>query len=71
MLTAALEQCLDVIWGETHEVLTDLTAPPLCKELSQRALEILKTLFNITYSVHRQDLDEVNAVISLTIITIF
>ncbi|XP_073800692.1 chaperone Ric-8A isoform X3 [Danio rerio] len=58
MLTAALEQCLDVIWGETHEVLTDLTAPPLCKELSQRALEILKTLFNITYSVHRQDLDE-------------
>uniref|UniRef100_A0A8C1WIP2 Synembryn n=1 Tax=Cyprinus carpio TaxID=7962 RepID=A0A8C1WIP2_CYPCA len=58
MLTAALEQCLEVCWGETHEVLTDLTAPPVCKEVTQRALEFLKTLFNITYSVHRQDLDE-------------
>ncbi|XP_043091352.1 synembryn-A [Puntigrus tetrazona] len=58
MLTAALEQCLEVHWGETHEVLTDLTAPPVCKEVTQRALEILKTLFNITYSVHRQDIDE-------------
>uniref|UniRef100_A0A671PDX5 Synembryn n=1 Tax=Sinocyclocheilus anshuiensis TaxID=1608454 RepID=A0A671PDX5_9TELE len=55
MLTAALEQCLEVCWGETHEVLTDLTAPPVSKEVTQRALEILKTLFNITYSVHRQE----------------
>ncbi|XP_051741450.1 synembryn-A [Ctenopharyngodon idella] len=58
MLTAALEQCLEVCWGETHEVLTDLTAPPVCKEVSQRALEILKILFNITYTVHRQEIDE-------------
>ncbi|KAK7174780.1 hypothetical protein R3I93_001855 [Phoxinus phoxinus] len=58
MLTAALEQCLEVCWGETHEVLTDLTAPPVCKEVSQRALEILKILFNITYNVHRQEVDE-------------
>ncbi|XP_016343266.1 synembryn-A-like isoform X2 [Sinocyclocheilus anshuiensis] len=58
MLTAALEQCLEVCWGETHEVLTDLTAPPVSKEVTQRALEILKTLFNITYSVHRQEVDE-------------
>ncbi|XP_016302556.1 synembryn-A-like isoform X2 [Sinocyclocheilus anshuiensis] len=58
MLTAALEQCLEVCWGETHEVLTDLTAPPVCKEVTQHALEILKTLFNITYSVHRQEVDE-------------
>lgn len=62
MLTAALEQCLEVCWGETHEVLTDLTAPPVCKEVSQRALEILKILFNITYNVHRQEVDEVNAI---------
>lgn len=61
MLTAALEQCLEVRWGEMHEVLTDLTAPPMCKEVTQRALEILKTLFNITYSVQRQEVDEVNA----------
>uniref|UniRef100_A0A8C1PJB7 Synembryn n=1 Tax=Cyprinus carpio TaxID=7962 RepID=A0A8C1PJB7_CYPCA len=58
MLTAALEQCLEVCWGETHEVLTDLTAPPVCKEVTQCALEFLKTLFNITYSVHRQEVDE-------------
>ncbi|XP_016397118.1 synembryn-A-like isoform X2 [Sinocyclocheilus rhinocerous] len=58
MLTAALEQCLEVCWGETHEVLTDLTAPPVSKEVTQRALEIIKTLFNITYSVHRQEVDE-------------
>ncbi|TRY59956.1 hypothetical protein DNTS_017614 [Danionella cerebrum] len=58
ILTAALEQCLEVSWGETHEVLTDLTAAPICKEVTQRALEILKTLFNITNSVHRQEVDE-------------
>ncbi|KTF96246.1 hypothetical protein cypCar_00012049 [Cyprinus carpio] len=58
MLTAALEQCLEVRWGETHEVLTDLTAPPVSKDVTQRALEILKTLFNITFSVHRQEVDE-------------
>lgn len=62
LLTAALEQCLEVRWGEGYEVLTDLTAPPVNKEVSQRALEILKTLFNITYTVHRQELDEVNVV---------
>ncbi|XP_051988320.1 synembryn-A-like [Xyrauchen texanus] len=58
MLTAALEQCLKVRWGEANEVLTDLTAPPVCKEVSRQALEILKTLFNITYTVHRQEVDE-------------
>ncbi len=67
MLTAALEQSLEVCWGETHEVLTDLTAPPVCKEVTQCALEILKTLFNITYSVHRQEVDEVNTAFLLAI----
>lgn len=60
LLSAALEQCLEVRWGEVYEVLTDMTAPPVTKEVSQRALEILKTLFNITHTVHRQELDEVN-----------
>lgn len=67
MLTAALEQSLEMRWGETHEVLSDLTAPPVCEEVTQRALEILKTLFNITYSVHRQEVDEVNAASLLAI----
>uniref|UniRef100_A0A8C2PRJ3 Synembryn n=1 Tax=Cyprinus carpio TaxID=7962 RepID=A0A8C2PRJ3_CYPCA len=70
MLTAALEQCLEVCWGETHEVLTDLTAPPVCKEVTQRALEFLKTLFNITYSVHRQEVDEVNPAFFLLAISL-
>ncbi|XP_030649771.1 synembryn-A [Chanos chanos] len=63
MLTAALEQCLAVHWGEVYEVLTDPTAPPVCKDVSQRAIEILKTLFNITYSARRQQPDEEEAAI--------
>ncbi|XP_036408751.1 synembryn-A [Megalops cyprinoides] len=63
MLTTALEQCLAVQWGEGYEVLTDPTAPPVSKEASQHAIEILKTLFNITYSTHRQDPDEEDAAI--------
>ncbi|XP_045077591.1 synembryn-A-like isoform X2 [Coregonus clupeaformis] len=61
MLTAALEQCLSVQWGEEYEVLSDHRAPPVSKEVSQRAVEILKTLFNITYSFHRQEPDEEDA----------
>ncbi|KAG9342943.1 hypothetical protein JZ751_015159 [Albula glossodonta] len=61
MLTAALEQCLEVQWGEGFEVLRNPTAPPVSKEVSQRAMEILKTLFNITYSVHRKEPDEEDA----------
>ena len=59
MLTAALEQCLSARWGEEYEVLSDHSAPPISKEVSQRAVEILKTLFNITFSFHRQEPDEV------------
>ncbi|XP_071761311.1 chaperone Ric-8A [Centroberyx gerrardi] len=61
MLTKALEQCLAVRWGEGYEVLSDRTAPPVSKEASQRAIEILKTLFNITYTLHRQEPDEEDA----------
>ncbi|KAG5832034.1 hypothetical protein ANANG_G00286820 [Anguilla anguilla] len=61
LLTAALEQCLEVQWGEGNEVLRDPTAPPVSKEVSQRAMEILKTLFNITYNSHRQQPNEEDA----------
>ncbi|XP_035253331.1 synembryn-A [Anguilla anguilla] len=61
LLTAALEQCLEVQWGEGNEVLRDPTAPLVSKEVSQRAMEILKTLFNITYNSHRQQPNEEDA----------
>ncbi|KAK3552339.1 hypothetical protein QTP86_010436 [Hemibagrus guttatus] len=62
MLTAALEQCLDVQWADVYEVVAwDSDCPPVCKEVSQRAIEILKVLFNITYSSHSQQPDEEDA----------
>ncbi|GAA6068208.1 synembryn-A, partial [Tachysurus ichikawai] len=62
MLTAALEQCLEVQWANMYEVVSwDSESPPVCKEASQRAIEILKVLFNITYSSHMQQPDEEDA----------
>uniref|UniRef100_A0AAY5ECW3 Synembryn n=1 Tax=Electrophorus electricus TaxID=8005 RepID=A0AAY5ECW3_ELEEL len=58
MLTAALGQCLEVRWAEGFEVVTDITAPPISKDATQRAMEILKSLFNVTYTVRRQISDE-------------
>ena len=51
--------CLSVKWGEEYKMLSDHSAPTGSKEVSQRAVEILKTLFNIAYSFHRQEPDEV------------
>ncbi|KAK1797969.1 hypothetical protein P4O66_000730 [Electrophorus voltai] len=59
MLTAALGQCLEVRWAEGYEVVTDITAPPISKDATQRAMEILKSLFNVTYTVRRQISDEI------------
>ena len=64
MLTAGLEQCLAVRWGEDYdEELGEpgQTAPSVPREASERAIEILKTLFNITYSARRQQPDQVSA----------
>ncbi|XP_056144332.1 synembryn-A [Lampris incognitus] len=61
MLTTALEQCLAMQWADRYEALSDQWAPRVCREASQRAIEILKTLFNITYSFHRQEPDEEDA----------
>ncbi|XP_035510841.1 synembryn-A [Morone saxatilis] len=61
VLTKALEQCLAVRWGEGYEVLTDSTAPPITKDMSQEVIEILKTLFNIAHRFHRQEPDEEEA----------
>uniref|UniRef100_A0A3B3CH82 Synembryn n=1 Tax=Oryzias melastigma TaxID=30732 RepID=A0A3B3CH82_ORYME len=56
ILTAALESTLEVQWKEQYECALDPAAPPISPEASQRIIEILKILFNITYSNHRQDL---------------
>uniref|UniRef100_A0A3Q0SCY5 Synembryn n=1 Tax=Amphilophus citrinellus TaxID=61819 RepID=A0A3Q0SCY5_AMPCI len=61
VLTKALEQCLAVRWAVEYEVLTDSTEPPISKEVSQKVIEILKTLFNITHMFHRQEPDEEDA----------
>ncbi|XP_041938296.1 synembryn-A [Alosa sapidissima] len=56
LLTALLEQCLEVQWGEQNHVLPRV--PPVPPEASQRAMEALKTLFNITHSAHTQEPSE-------------
>ncbi|XP_070704640.1 chaperone Ric-8A [Pempheris klunzingeri] len=61
VLTKALEHCLAVRWGEGYEVLSDSTAPPISKEMSQDVSEILKTLFNIAHRFHMQEPDEEDA----------
>uniref|UniRef100_H2LQQ7 Synembryn n=1 Tax=Oryzias latipes TaxID=8090 RepID=H2LQQ7_ORYLA len=58
ILTAALESTLEVQWKEPYECVLDPAAPPISPEASQRIIEILKILFNITYSNHRQDLTD-------------
>ncbi|XP_076852359.1 chaperone Ric-8A [Brachyhypopomus gauderio] len=58
LLTAALEQCLEVHWRQAYEVVTDSTAPSISKDTTECAVEILKTLFNITYTARRRIPDE-------------
>ncbi|XP_070707867.1 chaperone Ric-8A [Pempheris klunzingeri] len=60
-LTAALESCLEVQWKEQYECVLSPAAPPISLEASQRIIEILKILFNITYSTHRQEPSEEDA----------
>lgn len=60
ILTAALENCLEVQWKEQYECVLSPDAPPISLEASQRIIEILKILFNITYSTHRQEPSEVS-----------
>ncbi|XP_040922762.1 synembryn-A [Toxotes jaculatrix] len=61
ILTAALESCLEVQWKDQYECVLDPAAPPISLEASQRITEILKILFNITYSTHRQEPSEDDA----------
>ncbi|XP_071319433.1 chaperone Ric-8A isoform X2 [Trachinotus anak] len=61
ILTAALESCLEVQWKDQYECVLNPAAPPISLEASQRVIEILKILFNITYSTHRQEPSEDDA----------
>lgn len=60
ILTAALENCLEVQWKDQYECVLSPDAPHISLEASQRITEILKILFNITYSTHRQAPSEVS-----------
>ncbi|CAL1599363.1 unnamed protein product [Knipowitschia caucasica] len=55
LLTAALESCLEVEWTDQYQCVLDLAAPPISLDASQRVMEILKILFNITFSSHRRE----------------
>ncbi|XP_034717023.1 synembryn-A isoform X2 [Etheostoma cragini] len=61
IFTAALESCLEVEWKEQYECVLNPAAPPISLEASQCIIEILKILFNITYSTHRQEPSEDDA----------
>ncbi|XP_069547345.1 synembryn-A [Brachyistius frenatus] len=61
ILTAALESGLEVQWKEQYECVLDPAAAPISLEASQRIIEVLKILFNITYSTHRQEPSEDDA----------
>ncbi|KAF3704476.1 Synembryn-A Protein Ric-8A [Channa argus] len=61
ILTAALESCLEIQWKDQYECVLDPAEPPISLEASQRITEILKILFNITYSTHRQEPSECDA----------
>uniref|UniRef100_A0A3Q3KDR0 Synembryn n=1 Tax=Monopterus albus TaxID=43700 RepID=A0A3Q3KDR0_MONAL len=63
LLTAALENCLEVQWKDHNEYVLDPAAPPISLDASQRIIEILKILFSITYSTHRQEPSDDDAAI--------
>ncbi|MEQ2187918.1 hypothetical protein GOODEAATRI_009670, partial [Goodea atripinnis] len=54
-----LEQYLALRWAEGHQLITDSTAPPISKEVSEDVIEILKTIFNIAHRFYRQEPDEI------------
>ncbi|KAG8567732.1 hypothetical protein GDO81_013756 [Engystomops pustulosus] len=58
LLTDALESTMALKWSDIYEVVTDRLAPPLGKEETERVMEILKTLFNITFDISRREVDE-------------
>ncbi|KAG7507538.1 synembryn-A-like [Solea senegalensis] len=61
ILTAALERSLDVQWKDQYVCELEPTPNPISLDASQQITEILKILFNISYSSHRQEPSEDDA----------
>ncbi|XP_047215756.1 synembryn-A-like [Girardinichthys multiradiatus] len=70
VLTTPLEQYLSLRWAEGHQLITDSTAPPISKEVSQDVIEILKTIFNIAHRFYRQEPDEEEAALHCRLVTV-
>ncbi|XP_043938461.1 synembryn-A-like [Protopterus annectens] len=61
LLTDALESTLRLKWADMYEVVTEQNSLPLPREETERAMEILKILFNITYNISGKEVDEEDA----------
>ncbi|XP_067875856.1 synembryn-A-like isoform X1 [Heterodontus francisci] len=61
LLTDTLEATLDLRWLDVYEVATVRDGPPLRREETDRAMEILKILFNVTFDTSRRQVDEEDA----------
>lgn len=61
LMTDTLELTLGVKWLDPYEVSTEGSLPPpLPRQETERAMEILKVLFNITFDSSKREVDEVS-----------
>ncbi|XP_028841949.1 chaperone Ric-8A isoform X1 [Denticeps clupeoides] len=68
LLADALEATLGLVWPDTHEVMRPGVAEgeelqPLGRQETERAMEILKILFNVTFDTNHRKVDEEEAAI--------
>uniref|UniRef100_A0A669R1K5 Synembryn n=1 Tax=Phasianus colchicus TaxID=9054 RepID=A0A669R1K5_PHACC len=62
LMTDTLELTLGVKWMDPYEVVTEKgLLPPLPRQETERAMEILKVLFNITFDSSKREVDEVRS----------
>ncbi|XP_060705697.1 synembryn-A-like [Hemiscyllium ocellatum] len=61
LLADALETTLGLRWLDVHEVAASRSGEPLPRDVTERAMEILKILFNITFETSKQQVDEEDA----------
>ncbi|XP_078093479.1 chaperone Ric-8A-like isoform X2 [Mustelus asterias] len=61
LLTDTLEATLDLRWLDVYEVSTARDRPPLQRDATDRVMEVLKILFNITFDTSRRQVDEEDA----------
>ncbi|XP_078387970.1 chaperone Ric-8A-like isoform X1 [Cetorhinus maximus] len=61
LLTDTLEAALGLRWLDLYEVATVRDRPPLRRDETDRVMEVLKILFNITFDTSRRQVDEEDA----------